>query len=46
MEKEQKILENFKVEELEQRFEMGWIGEVKVGVTYEGVGASVTFEVQ
>ena len=45
MKEEQKLLENFQVEELEQRFEMGWIGEVKVGATVNGYGGSITFEV-
>lgn len=40
-----KKLEKFQIEELEQRFETGkWISEVKVTVTYEGVGAGATFE--
>ena len=35
------LLEEFKVEELEKRFEMGWVDSVKVGVQYENVKASV-----
>lgn len=40
-----KKLEKFQIEELEQRFETGkWVSEVKVTVTYEGVGGGATFE--
>ena len=37
MNNEQEMLELFKVEELEKRYEMGrWIGSVKVGVSPSG----------
>lgn len=44
--KENQLLEKFQVEELEKRYEMGrWISRVKVGVQYENVKVSGTFEV-
>lgn len=41
----QKLLENFKVEELEQRYEMGrWVESVGVGYKDEKVDVLVTFK--
>lgn len=42
---EEKLLHKFEVEELEKRYEFGWVNQVKVSATYEGYGPSVTFEV-
>lgn len=43
---EDQLLNRFQIEELEQRFEMGkWIGKVKVGVQYEEVKVSATFDI-
>ena len=35
------LLEKFQVEELEKRFEMGWISDVVVGTTESPTGTSV-----
>lgn len=46
MQKQQELLKNFQTEELEKRFEMGWISRVKVGASYEGVGYEATFDIK
>jgi hypothetical protein len=38
---ENELLEKFQVEELEKRFEMGWIGDVVVGTTESPTGTSL-----
>jgi len=46
MKEEKQLIENFEIEELENRFEMGrWVSSVKVGVTYDGYGVSAEFDV-
>ncbi len=43
---ENQLLEKFHIEELENRYEFKkWVSDVKVGVDYEGYGASVNVPV-
>lgn len=42
MKTEKELLEKFEVEELEQRYEMAWVNQAKIGATYDGYGGSVT----
>lgn len=41
MKTEKELLEKFEVEELEQRYEMAWVNQAKIGATYDGYGGSV-----
>lgn len=46
-ESKKQLIDNFEVEELESRFEMGkWIGSVKVGVKYEKLEYSQTWDIK
>ncbi len=46
MKKQEELLKNFQTEELEKRFEMGWVGSVKVGAKYEKLEYNATFNIQ
>ncbi|UJH68198.1 hypothetical protein [Allomuricauda sp. SCSIO 65647] len=46
MKEQEELLKSFQTEELEKRFEMGWISRVKVGASYEGVSYEATFDIE
>jgi len=45
MRTQEELTQKFQIEELEHRYEMGWVDEVVVGADYEGVGVKVTIPV-